>query len=130
MNRAEAIRFSRYVVVSGLTWLIDLGVFLMLYASLGIPGALLLARVVAGVFAFLAHKRSSFGSRDPANPRELAGYILLVLVNYVLSVILVMAFRGHTQLMLIAAKIAAEMVIFVLNYLLLSNLFLSRPQGD
>lgn len=118
--------FVRYAAVSGTTWAIDFCIFLLLYQIAGIPAALLMARIVAGIFAFTAHKIFSFSSRSTTKPAEVVGYIALVAINYLLSVVLISALPNDTLLSAGAAKLVVEVLIFAMNFLLLRRLFSPR----
>jgi len=116
-------QFVRYAAISGLTWAIDFACFIALYWAIGIPSALLVARIAAGIFAFLAHKLGSFGSRTPVRLHEVAGYVGLVAINYLLSLGLISLMPTQTMLLASAAKLASEVLIFTLNFFVLRRLF-------
>lgn len=79
---------SRYFVIQVAAYAIDMGAFLLLTAS-GACGPLpanAAGKLLAGLFAFFAHSRITFGSHTHGNAREqFIRYMVLLGINVPLS---------------------------------------------
>ena len=126
----SVLQFSRYVCASGVTWATDFVVFMALYSKCGVIAALAISRFAAGVVGFIAHRHCSFRSSAAISKSEVGGYVGLVIVNYLLSVILMTALALDAAWSLTAiAKILTEIFIFLANFMFLRRLFLPKEAG-
>jgi len=116
----------RYLISSGLNWLVDFLAFVALFQLVGIPAAIFCSRVIGGVFSFATHKWLSFKSTTKPTPREVVGFVGLWLTNYAIVTILVVATPGGTNVLVLAAKFSVEFVVFAANYLFLNKLFIPK----
>ena len=78
--------FSRYVGVQVIAYGIDMGGFLLLNTLLGPLSANVLSKIVAGIFAFVAHRRVTFRVHGLSDGRtQLLKYALLLALNIPVS---------------------------------------------
>ena len=112
------MRFARYVGVQVATYGVDMGLFLLLFALAGwaAVAANVLAKVCAGISAYLAHRYFTFeAARDGKQLRQATLYAALWALNVPLA-------SGTLALFLlfdvpaIAAKFAADVLCVGLNY--------------
>lgn len=78
------MKFIRYIVVQGIAYGLDMGVFLLtlIFFGAGPIVANVFSKIVAGCFAFLAHRSFTFGvAQDGRNPRQALMYFLLLALN-------------------------------------------------
>lgn len=110
--------FVRYVAIQLLAYGIDMGLFLIVLHS-GIFGPILanvLAKIAAGIFAFIAHRSYTFRVGDNTAIREQAiRYFMLLALNIpvasaILSLLLVWIAKP------VAAKLVADVVCVVVTY--------------
>ena len=113
-------QFSRYLGVQVVAYGIDMGVFLLLTGLLatGPLWANVAAKIAAGAFAFVAHRRITFQTHgQPGSMAELLKYSLLLAAN-------VPASSGLLWLLLpylhppALAKLAADVGCVALTFLL------------
>lgn len=116
----------RYLLSSGGTWAVDLVVFLALYRSMDIPVALFISRCAASAFGFTAHKFFSFQTRTKPSTREVVGYVVLASLNFIITALFLSAFASSNELLTAILKLSLEVVLFLINYLFLRELFLGR----
>lgn len=124
--------FIRYVGIQLLAYMVDMGGFLIILkvGFLGPIAANVIGKVVAGIFAFIAHRRFTFCTNDVADRyHQAVRYFLLLLFNAPLS-------SGLLALVLIwcdrpvIAKVVADVVIVALTYWLSKSfVFTRRRQG-
>jgi putative flippase GtrA len=78
--------FSRYLGVQVVAYGLDMGSFLLLSIMLGPLTSNVLSKIVAGIFAFIAHRRITFKVHGHGDGRtQLLKYALLLAVNIPLS---------------------------------------------
>jgi putative flippase GtrA len=124
--------FARYLGVQVLAYAIDMGGFLLVVWLGGGPlFANVLAKLGAGGFAFLAHRRLTFGLRgEPGAGGQLLRYAVLLALNVPLATgILALLLPWFANAAL--AKFVADVVCVGLTFLLSSRLVFRRmPAGD
>jgi putative flippase GtrA len=125
IEKAASLQFSRYLLVGGGAWVLDFAVFASCHTLVGVVWAQTLARVTGAVAAFTGHKL--FVYKNKANTpralgRQAAGYLLLWLLSYLLSIGLVVLFIEVMGLHPIAAKLAMEIILVGINYLTMKQL--------
>ena len=112
------MRFARYVGVQVVTYGVDMGLFLLLFAlaEWGAVAANIVAKVCAGLSAYLAHRYFTFETaRDGKHLRQAALYAALWALNVPLA-------TGMLALFLVlgvpavAAKFVADVICVGLNY--------------
>ena len=123
--------FVRYGLVQVVAYAIDMGCFLLLVWS-GLSGPLLAnvaAKVAAGLFAFAAHRRFTFGTGERANTLgQGLRYFSLLALNIPLS-------SGLLALLLLwipqpaPAKFLSDVVIVALTYWVSKKLVFTSARG-
>ena len=112
------MRFARYVGVQVATYGVDMGLFLLLFALAG-WGALagnVVAKVCAGVSAYLAHRYFTFrAAREGKHLRQAALYAALWALNVPLATGLLALFL-LVDVPAVAAKFVADVFCVGLNY--------------
>ena len=117
------MRFARYVAVQCFTYGLDLGLFLLLFALAGWRAltANVLAKIIAGVAAFLAHRYFTFDAARGGNrARQAVLYVALWSLNVPLATGLLALFLV-LGLPTVVAKVVSDVVCVGLNYWLSRN---------
>ncbi|MDI9238739.1 GtrA family protein [Lysobacter sp. LF1] len=116
--------FSRYVAVQIVAYAADMGSFLLATSLLGwqpLP-ANVLAKLVAGSLAFVAHRRITFGVHGKGRERtQLFRYIALLALNVPMSSG-ALAVLLHVVHMEVLAKFLADVVCVGVTFLLSRHL--------
>lgn len=122
--------FSRYVAVQLLAYAIDMGGFVLLTAAADAAPVLanIGGKVAAGCFAFLAHRRFTFGVHRHANARaQLVRYALLLAANIPASSLL-LAWLLHWVDWDVAAKFVSDVICVVLTFAASRTLVFTTPK--
>jgi putative flippase GtrA len=122
--------FSTYVVVQLLAYVIDMGGFLLLTAAFGFAPVLanICGKVAAGGFAFLMHRRFTFGVHRHANARaQLFRYALLLAANIPVSSLL-LAWLLHWFAWGVVAKVVSDLICVVLTFVASRTLVFTPPK--
>lgn len=112
------MRFARYVGVQVVTYGVDMGLFLLLFAlaGWGAVAANVVAKVCAGISAYLAHRYFTFAAaRDGKHLRQAALYAALWALNVPLATGLLALFL-MLDVPAVAAKFVADVFCVGLNY--------------
>ena len=121
--------FVRFAAVSLMTAALDNAVFI---AGLQFLPSILLCQVIsrltAGLFQFTAARKRVFHSNVPISS-ALPRFLALVLFSGALSYVLIQTLLSYTQLNVIAAKLSAESVLFVISFVLQRDLVFTRAKG-
>ena len=115
--------FARYVAVQVATYALDMGIFLLLFvlAGWGAVAANVVAKILAGVFAFLVHRYFTFGvARAGKTGRQAVLYAALWALNVPMATGM-LAFFLSFGIPAVTAKFAADVVCVGLNYWLSRN---------
>jgi putative flippase GtrA len=116
---AAVLRHSlpRYLLVGGISAGVDIGLLYVLHARLDVRLGLATFIAVATSFVvnFSLNRVWSFGSSAPVGGQAVR-YLILAAFNWVLTVVLELAFTGHLGLNFIVAKIAILVINAVINY--------------
>lgn len=109
--------FARYGLVQVVAYLIDMGGFLLLFRN-GLAGALtanVVAKLAAGLFAFVAHRHFTFDAgTDRAGSQALRYFLLLALNIPLSSAVLALLLLWIPEAAW--AKFAADTLIVALTY--------------
>lgn len=110
--------FVRYVAIQLLAYGIDMGMFLVVLKS-GLSGPIVsnvLAKLAAGIFAFVAHRNFTFRvGNDRAIRQQAVRYFILLALNIpVASVILALLLLWIAEP--VAAKFIADIICVALTY--------------
>lgn len=123
--------FVRYIGIQLLAYGIDMGMFLVLLlaGSAGPVLANVVAKLAAGSFAFVAHRRFTFRVVDgiPIKGQALRYFILLALNIPVASAILALMLLLVDEP--VAAKLISDVIIVGLTYLISRHFIFSDRQG-
>ena len=129
LDGAEPARVTRYLLMGGVAWLVDVAVFSLCLPSLGVVLAQVSARTAGAVVAFLGHKLVVFRALDsePATVGlQLVGYSALWVFSLGVSTLALIGLIEHVGVNAIAAKVVVEAGIVVMNYLVMKG-FIFRP---
>lgn len=125
-------QFLRYVGVQLVAYAIDMGVFLALDQLLAPLWANVGAKIAAGSFAFVVHRRLTFAdhAQGAAGP-QLLRYALLLAANIPLASLLMWLLMPVLH-PVVLAKFAADVASVALTFVLSRQLVFSapRPAGD
>lgn len=123
---------ARYVLVQIVAYAIDLGTFELLFLPgfAGPVAANLLAKLPAGAFAFLAHRRYTFEAHGSGRaPAEAVRYFTLLCINAPVSSLILAAILPLVPNATVA-KIAADVISVGLTFLVTKHLvFRHRVPG-
>jgi putative flippase GtrA len=127
-EKAASLQFSRYLIVGVVAWLVDFLVFALGYPLIGIVWAQTGARVSGAVVAFLGHKVFVYNSRNFTHRevgKQAAGYGLLWIFSYLLSLGAIMLFTEVLGFGPIPAKLVTEIILVGINYITMKQLIFS-----
>ena len=116
------VTFSRYSLVGLLAACLDLGMYTLLFAGMGIwyLYAHTVSRVVGGATGFVLNRRWSFGWRGRAElPAHLVKFAITYLFSYAASSWLLYLLVERFRLPAVPAKMGAEGIVFLFNFLTL-----------
>ena len=131
-KKGKRVTFVRYGLVQLFAYAIDMGGFLLLLNAglLGPLWANVLAKLAAGVFAFIAHRHFTFQAGDRADAsRQALRYFTLLALNIPLSsalLALLLTWTSHATL----AKFTADVLIVAVTYWLSKSLVFVRGKTD
>lgn len=117
----------RFTFIAILSALFDYGMFILIYFSVhpSVALALLGGRIVSTAFNYVAVRRYAF--KTPAHHiSTLPKYLLLVCFSGVMAGLLITGFMDWWHWHVIAAKIVAELMMFVVNFLIQRDFIFPR----
>ena len=126
------MRFVRYLTVQVAAYGLDMGLFLILFMSFVIDPlfANVLSKIMAGGFAFIAHRSFTF---DVVVAGEVRGqalrYLALLLLNIPLSA-LVLSFLLWIIPFPVAAKFVSDVILVFLTYWFSKQLVFSTVDAE
>lgn len=112
------MRFMRYIMVQLVAYGLDMGGFLLLMTWLAMEplAANVIGKILAGLFAFVAHRSFTFGVTGTSGTRRQAlRYFTLLALNIPLSTLLLSVILwviSHAA----AAKFIADIILVLLTY--------------
>ena len=110
------MKFVRYIAVQVATYAVDMGLFLLLFTLAGPMIANVVAKIAAGAFAYLLHRRFTFAvPPDDGHVRPAVLYVALWSLNVPLSTALLAALL-FLEAPTVAAKVVADLTCVGLNY--------------
>lgn len=112
------MRFVRYVMVQLVAYGLDMGGFLLLITWLAMEPvtANIIGKVLAGLFAFVAHRSFTFGVAGTSGTRQQAlRYFTLLALNIPLSTLLLSVLLWLIPFAVVA-KFIADVVLVLLTY--------------
>jgi putative flippase GtrA len=118
--------FARYVLSSLLTAGVDYLVFLLVFPSLGsIVASILLARSASVLVNYLLVRYVVFFSAERVL-KTFPRFVLLVAVSGLVTSGLIAVFTARLQLPVLQAKMAAELLLYLVNFTILDRLVFAR----
>lgn len=121
--------FSRYFAVQLVAYVVDFGSFLLLSYSFGVNAmyANVAGKIAAGAFAFVAHRRVTFGADGHGNARsQLLRYMLVLGINVPVSSA-VLALLLRLTVYPAPAKLLADAICIGATFLLSKHLVFTGP---
>jgi putative flippase GtrA len=112
------MRFLRYLLVQVLAYGLDMGGFILLFTRFGIDPlvANMVGKMMAGLFAFVAHRSFTFGVAEAGGKiQQGVRYLALLAVNIPFSALALSATLWVTS-MAVAAKFLADVICVLLTY--------------
>jgi putative flippase GtrA len=113
---------SRYILVGAAAWVADVALFWLVAPYTSLIGAQVAARLFGALLAFFGHKLWAFEDTGLQRGRlalQGLGYAGLWLVSSVVSTLLLLVFAEVVGLADICAKVAAEGLTVVLNFMVM-----------
>ncbi|MCG7983990.1 MAG: GtrA family protein [Candidatus Thiodiazotropha lotti] len=132
LNKVLSQQFLRYLLVGGVSWVVDFLVFFLTYSPFGIVTAQTIARIVGALVAFAGHKLIVFEDRQftpQAIRQQLIQYLILWLVSYTLSIMLLLGFVDLLHFHPVAAKLITETIIIVINFVTMRRYIFASNAG-
>jgi|TARA_R100000455_G_scaffold15060_1_gene7234 putative flippase GtrA len=126
-------KFSFYLVGQLLAYVLDYGVFVLLFEFLNVNElwANLASKTAAGSFAFFFHAFISFRGHDISRMRQSAiRYVLVVLSNMILSTLLLWGLTVLTPISPLILKIFTDVVLVGLTFFLVGNVVFPKPKPE
>jgi putative flippase GtrA len=125
------VTFAKYTLIQLAAYLIDMGVFLLAvgWLPLGPLVANIVAKIAAGIFAFVLHRRFTFQISDVAPRAHAIKYFVLLSLNIPIA-------SGALALFLLViphvviSKILADIVCVILTYGLSKYFVFTRSGVD
>nr|BFD44631.1 hypothetical protein FFPRI1PSEUD_61300 [Pseudomonas sp. FFPRI_1] len=114
------MRFVRYLLVQVLAYGLDMGGFVLLFTHFGLDPLLanMVSKILAGVFAFIAHRSFTFGMAEAGGTLQQAvRYFAVLALNIPLSALVLSAMLWLIP-MTIVAKFIADIICVFFNYFL------------
>jgi putative flippase GtrA len=118
--------FARYLLSSLLTAGVDYLVFLLIFPALGsILVSILLARAASVLVNYLLVRCAVFFSAERVL-KTFPRFVLVVAVSGLVTSGLIAAFTAHLRLPVLQAKMAAELLLYLVNFTVLDRLVFAR----
>ncbi len=111
--------FNRYFIISVLSLIIDLSIFVISYSSgLSIFHAAIIARLISSVYNFLFNKYYVFKSLSSSPlPYEIIAFFFLAFANALISAAIINALGLLSVFFASSGKLLIDSFLFALNYL-------------
>lgn len=123
--------FVRYIIIQVAAYAIDMGVFLLVM-ELFVYGPILsnvVAKIAAGIFAFILHRKFTFEVSDEEPRAQAIKYSVLLGLNIpIASAALALLLLATSNA--IAAKFIADVACVLLTYLLSKHLIFVGSQSE
>lgn len=120
----------RFLIVSIISAILDNVVFVLVYLSWPtIIWSQVAGRIGGTTFNYLANKKAVFHS-DASNTRALPKYLLLVVCSGSISYGLILLLVSTADINPVLAKILAEMLVFIFNFIIQRDLVFTRRIGS
>ncbi len=133
ISRLRNYRTSRYILVGGLLFLVDLGiVYFLVRMGMNAGWAQLFGRGTGAALGFFMHRFFTFREKGVTWSLSLgaqsAGYLLVTAMTFLSSPFILLACLHLTEGELIYAKLIAEAVMVCMTYIALNMVFRGRGE--
>ena len=111
-------QFARYLLVQVLAYGLDMGGFILLFVYFGVEPVIanIVGKILAGGFAFVVHRRFTFGVVETGNVgQQGVRYFVLLALNIPLSV-MVLDVVLRVIPVVVAAKFVADVISVIFTY--------------
>lgn len=122
------MRFVRYLLVQVLAYGLDMGGFVLLFAHFGVDPlvANVVGKVLAGLFAFVAHRSFTFGVAEAGGTGQRAvRYFTLLALNIPFSSLVLSAMLWAIPMAVVAKFVTDAICVFLTYWLSKRFVFLS-----
>ncbi|MBR2828232.1 MAG: GtrA family protein, partial [Bacilli bacterium] len=123
LKKEEIIRIIKYIISSGSSFVLDLGLFSLFHAlllktnqkeTLIIFIATLLARILSSLYNYFINSRIVFQNK---NKKAIIGYFILVIIQMIVSATLVSIVKKLLPANVTIIKFVIDVMIFIVNYI-------------
>ncbi len=121
--------FARYFFIQAVLYLLDMGIFILLYHLFSFPAvwANIIGKVIASLSAFIAHRFFTFGiTGQDQLVRQGASFITLLLINIPVSTLLLTLFLRGIAVPEIA-KLLTDVATLGINFFLIKKFIFRNP---
>ena len=115
------MRFALYIIVGVISWLVDVAIYHLSWALIGIAAGQFLARIAGAATAFLLNRRVTFrANKDASGVRpQVIKYAALLVLNWAITVGLIYYLSYGLSMHPLIAKILLDIVIVPGNYVVM-----------
>ena len=118
-NKEEIKRVLKYILSSGTSFLLDIGLFTVFTFLFGkdtkaIFLSTILARVLSSIYNYYINSKIVF---QKTNKKSMLGYFTLVVVQMIVSASLVSFVEKYIKIFPTFIKIMIDIMIFIVNYI-------------
>lgn len=126
----KLVQLIKYSLSGVFSTIADFGVYIILINfSFGIVTSSILARILSVIIHFCANKYFTFSYRQMPDIGEIIKYLMVVAFNLSASIVLIFVFVKYFSIGEVAAKVAAQLILFLSTYVLLNGfVFLKTRQ--
>lgn len=126
------MHFVRYLLVQVLAYGLDMGGFVLMFTHFGVDPLManMTSKVLAGLFAFVAHRNFTFDvSAAGSKARQAVRYFVLLALNIPISAVVLGAVLWMIPTTVLAKLVADVICVFVTYWLSKRYVFLSEGGG-
>ncbi len=122
--------FAKYVIVAILSYGVDIGIFsALIFGKMNLLYSLVIARTLSSLFNFSCNKWFVYQSKNIKHVwRESLGYILLVILNLILSYGIIIFEYKHLKIPSIPAKILADGFLFLFSFYIQKKIIFKKSR--
>lgn len=120
----------RFSIIAILSAMLDYGVFMLVYFLIAqnVMASLICSRVVSVTFNYLNVRRYAFRSNEK-HRHTLPKYLILAVVSGIMAYTLIIGFMNLFGWQVVLAKIIAEFIMFIINFLVQRDLIFRRQRS-
>ncbi|MCX7122156.1 MAG: bifunctional glycosyltransferase family 2/GtrA family protein [Gammaproteobacteria bacterium] len=118
----------RFSIIAGLSALLDYGIFILIYYLIdkNVFAALVCSRICSITFNYLNVRKFAFKASGMQHHRTLPKYLLLACFSGLIAYFFIIGFMSIFGWHVVPAKIAAEIIMFVVNFFIQRNLIFRK----